>query len=33
MAVVLDRVSRHGDLMEPALHAKQGLGKALRALA
>jgi bifunctional non-homologous end joining protein LigD len=32
MQVALDRVSQHGDLFEPVLHAKQPLGPALKAL-
>jgi bifunctional non-homologous end joining protein LigD len=32
MTVVLDRVDRHGDLFEPVLRGRQGLGPALRAL-
>jgi bifunctional non-homologous end joining protein LigD len=32
MQVALDRVAKHGDLFEPVLHGKQGLGPALQAL-
>jgi bifunctional non-homologous end joining protein LigD len=32
MQVALDRVSKHGDLLEPVLHGKQALGPALKAL-
>ncbi len=32
MQVALDRVAAHGDLFEPVLHGRQGLGPALRAL-
>jgi bifunctional non-homologous end joining protein LigD len=32
MQVALERVAEHGDLFEPVLHGRQGLGPALRAL-
>ena len=32
MSVVLDRLSRHGDLQAPVLEDRQALGPALRSL-